>query len=87
MSMAIHLSRDLGFIELSISGSVIADIPGMFMPLDILLEVWFEHVTMVFFYVKLLLWTMIFYRGILDLATEYLCGVSIMRMKHLPLVR
>ena len=47
----------------------------MFLPLDILLEYWIEHVSVGLFYVMFTFPSRIFYRGVPGFATDCPCGV------------
>ena len=67
-------TMDLCFLKLGIFGSAIAHLPGMFLPLNLLIEYWFEHVTMGF-HVKFIFSTMIFCRGVPGFVTDSPCGV------------
>ena len=49
--------------------------PWMFLPLDILLEYWIEHVAFGLVYVMFTFPTRIFYRGVPGFATDCPCGV------------
>ena len=48
---------------------------SLFLPLDILLEYWIEHVSFGLLYVMLTFPTRIFYRGVPGFATDCPCGV------------
>ena len=73
--MAINylLIYTLGFLYISNSGSANAQLPAwMFLPLDILLEYWIEHLSLRLFYVMFTFPTRIFCRGVPVFATDVL---------------
>ena len=82
-SFECHYTR-LGILLLSSSGYANAQCatPWMFLPQDILLEYWIEHVTFGLLYVMFTFPTMIFYRGIPGLAIDCPCGVWYLCLMH-----
>ena len=54
--------------------------PGMFLPLDLLLKYWTEHVIIGILYVKSIVSTRIYYKGVTGLATDNPCGVWCCRL-------
>ena len=59
--------------------------PWMFLPLDILLEYWIEHVSFGLLYVMFTFPTRIFYRGVPAFATDCPCGVWCCGLTTCPL--